>query len=55
MTINDMKRIITITILNLAFVFTMFAQQTELKDTLRGSVVVGEKSGVRRPVHGSSR
>ena len=42
-----MKRIFVLAWLSLFPLFMTFAQTNEVKDTLRGSVVIGEKSGAR--------
>lgn len=42
-----MRRIITLAAVAIAFPLASFAQQREIKDTLRSSLVIGEKSGAR--------
>ena len=47
MNIQVKKRIAALALLSLFPLPMTFAQTNEVKDTLRGSVVIGEKSGAR--------
>lgn len=47
MNVQVKKRVATLALLSLFPLFMAFAQTNEVKDTLRGSVVIGEKSGAR--------